>query len=840
MDIVVAVTIFAALFLLTGLAEPLAARLRLPFSVILAGLGILIGTGAAWFLATDLTDALNPVAIVILDLPITSGVFLYVFLPTLLFQATLGMNVRRMADDWVPILVLAVVAVVLATLSVGVALNWVAGLPLMAALLLGAIISTTDPSAVVSIFRSIAAPQRLARIVEGESLLNDAAAIALFGIFVGFVMRGVPDPDLGAALLRFPLILAGGAITGWLLARLTGLLLGLLAPHGTAQITATIALPYLAFIIAEQIVGASGVIATVAAGLTLSIVGPGRLTPAVWTQLRDTWDLLAHWSGAFIFVLAAILIPRLLSSLGLYEIGLLAIVILAATASRVAVLWGLMPALTLLRLSPAVEPGYRVAILWGGLRGAVTLALALAVTENALVPPEIRRLVGVLATGFVLYTLVAQGTTLRLIISRLGLDRLSPLDAALANQVVATALQSVREIVATETERYGLARDTVRAEAKSFGERLEAAVRSADESEAILDRDRITLGLLALAGVERDMVLARFRDRAISGRLAEIALSDVDRLIEMTRTNGRTGYRRAARAELGQGGLYGLAVRLHNRLRLSGPLERMSADRFELMLLQQLIVKDLHGFIDSRIRRIHGRRVGDLLHELLHRRGEEIEQALAGLRLQYPGYAEELERRFIRRTALRLEEREYESLRAEGLIGTELHTSLKADIAARRAQAEQRPKLDLAVQKADLIRQFPVFAELDDRARARLARGLATRIVAPGEVILTRSQTPTAVYFIASGAIEIDMGANRLRLGRGEMFGQLAVLSRRVRRGEIRAITHGILLVLDESRFRKLLARSQALCDAVRDSAVKRGLPAEAIDALIPRPGSRR
>ncbi len=283
--------------------------------MILAGLGILIGAGAAWFLATELTDALNPVAIVILEFPITSGIFLYGFLPTLLFQATIGMNVRRMADDWVPILVLAIVAVVLATLSSATrstgrrtCRSWPASCSARSS-------RPRTPRRWSRSFRSIAAPQRLARIVEGESLLNDAAAIALYGIFIGFVMRGVPDPDLVTALLDFPVILAGGAVTGWILARLTGLLLALLAPFATAQITATIALPYLAFIIAEQIVGASGVIATVTAGLTMSIVGPGRLAPAVWTQLRDTWDLLAHWSGAFIFVLAAILIPRLLSTL---------------------------------------------------------------------------------------------------------------------------------------------------------------------------------------------------------------------------------------------------------------------------------------------------------------------------------------------------------------------------------------------------------------------------------------------------------------------------------------------------------------------------------------------
>ncbi|MEM9232190.1 MAG: cation:proton antiporter, partial [Pseudomonadota bacterium] len=122
MDIVVITTIITSLFVVIGVAEPLAARLRLPYSVILAVLGIVIGLGAAFFLNTDLTDALNPGAQAIIDLPIRSDVFLYVFLPTLLFQATLGMSLRRMLDDWMPILMMAVVAVIVATLSIGYAL----------------------------------------------------------------------------------------------------------------------------------------------------------------------------------------------------------------------------------------------------------------------------------------------------------------------------------------------------------------------------------------------------------------------------------------------------------------------------------------------------------------------------------------------------------------------------------------------------------------------------------------------------------------------------------------------------------------------------------------------
>ncbi len=828
MDIILITTVIAALFLVIGVAEPLAARLRLPYSVILALVGILIAAGALFFLRTELTDALNPVAEAILGLPIRSNVFLYVFLPTLLFQATLGMNLRRMLDDWVPILVLAVVAVVVATLAVGYALSWTSTLPLAACLLIGAIVSTTDPSAVVSIFRSISAPRRLARIIEGESLLNDAAAIALFGLFMGFVMLGIPDPTLRDALARFPLLIAGGAVVGWIAARCAVWLMAAFARYELAQISISVSLPYLAYILAEQSIGASGVIAVVAAGLTLNLTGPGRLPPQAWTNLRELWDILAHWAGALIFILAALLIPRLLEEVRIGDIALVAVVVLAAIAARVIILFGLLPLLTALRLSPAVERPYRVAILWGGLRGAVTLALALAVTESFRVPVEVKRLVGILATGFTLFTLVVQGTTLRSVIRWLGLDRLSPLDEALSRQIVAVALQTVREDVARTTENYDLTHDIVRSEAKRFGERLDAAVKSAEENVDILDRDKITLGLIALAGHERDTILARVRERTISARMAEQVLPDADRLIEGARSDGRNGYQRAARRSVAYGRGLRAAVVLHSRLRLSGPLARMTADRFELLLSQRLVLRDLGAFIDGRIRRIHGRRVADLLHDLLSRRIETVETVLEGMRLQYPGYAEELERRFIRRTALRLEEREYATMREDGLIGAEVHTKLMEDLNARRAAAELRPRLDIALQRIELARQFPLFADLDAAGLKRLGRVFQTRYVNAGDTVISKDSPARQVFFIASGAVELETAGQTWRLGGGEMFGQMAILMKRARRTEVRAIAPSTLLVLDETRFRRLLDRSKTLQKAVRASAEKRGIEPDA------------
>ena len=827
MDVISLVGIVAALFIVISLSEPLADWLRLPYTVVLAIIGVLIGIGAASLSSdTAISDPLtDPLAAAErLEVAIRANVFLYVLLPTLLFQVSLGLNLRRMADDWVPILVMAVMAVVVSTFAIGLALLPFTELSLVACLLLGAIVATTDPSAVVSIFRNIAAPQRLTRLVEGESLLNDAAAIALFGFFLTFVMLGVPNPTLQDALVGFPTMILGGLGIGWVLGRVCLTVLTWLGRFALAQISLSVALPYITYLVADQVFGVSGVVAVVMAGMTLNYLGPGRLSPTNWTNLRELWDVLAHWAGALIFLLAALLVPRLLGDVRLYDLFLIFVVVVAATSARLFMLYGILPLLTMVRLSPKVDRPYRVAILWGGLRGAVTLALALAVSENFRVPVEVKRDVGILATGFTLFTLLVQGTTLRRVISYLGLDRLAPIDRALSSQVIAVALQNVREEVAETARAHDLTHDIVRSEAKRFAARLDSAIEKAEAADDIPDRDRITLGLVALAGRERDMILESFREQLLSPRLVEQMLSDADRLIERTRAGGREEYRAAGRLSLAQGRRALLANILHSRLRISGPLALLTADRFELLLNQRFVLRDLHSYIETKIRRIHGRRVADLLHELLRRREDETEAALDGLRLQYPGYAEKTERRFLRRIALRLEEREYDILLADGIIGTELHTTLQQGLATARHEADLRPHLDLAVQKSDLVRQFPLFTDMDDDSRKRLARALRTRYVQPGDVLRRKRDTPREVCFIATGAVEIETAGHRLRLGRGDMFGQLSLLSRQTPSAQVTAISHTTLLVLDEPRFRRLLKRSQSLRDAVLKSAEKRGL----------------
>lgn len=150
---------------------------------------------------------------------------------------------------------------------------------------------------------------------------------------------------------------------------------------------------------------------------------------------------------------------------------LLGVLVAAATAARALVLFGLLPTLSALRLSEGVNNRYKAVILWGGLRGAVTLALALAVTENASIGHQAQRFIAVLATGFVLFTLLVNGTTLRLLIRLLGLDRLSALDSSLRAQILALSRGRVVEAVKTVGAAYKFSPDLVGEVAKSYGRR---------------------------------------------------------------------------------------------------------------------------------------------------------------------------------------------------------------------------------------------------------------------------------------------------------------------------------------------------------------------------------
>ena len=136
-------------------------------------------------------------------------------------------------------------------------------------LLLGAVVATTDPAAVIAIFRDVGAPARLTRLVEGEALLNDAAAISLFVVLLGMILTG-RQPDVVAGLGEFVLSFVGGGVFGICVGRLLVSVMARVGDDRLAEASLTMAFAYLAFIAAERLLHVSGVVAVLGCGLMVS------------------------------------------------------------------------------------------------------------------------------------------------------------------------------------------------------------------------------------------------------------------------------------------------------------------------------------------------------------------------------------------------------------------------------------------------------------------------------------------------------------------------------------------------------------------------------------------
>src|SRR6202043_36221 len=202
--------VIAALLVVVGFCQPLAARLKLPPPVLLGVVGVALGGFPVVLSQLGLSARHDPFADIFAELPVSSETFIYVFLPLLVFEAGIVTDVRRTLEDAAPILLLAIIATLITTAVIGLALWPLSGVPLVVCLLLGAVVATTDPAAVIAIFRDVGAPARLTRLVEGEALLNDTAAISLFVVLLGMIVSG-RELNIGAGAQEFITSFLGGA-----------------------------------------------------------------------------------------------------------------------------------------------------------------------------------------------------------------------------------------------------------------------------------------------------------------------------------------------------------------------------------------------------------------------------------------------------------------------------------------------------------------------------------------------------------------------------------------------------------------------------------------------------
>ena len=377
-----------------------ARRLRLPYTVglVLTGLGLALGH-------VDLGVALSRE--VIYDL----------LLPPLLFEAALNLHWRELRRDLAPVLAMATLGVVLCAAVVAAGLIYGLGWPPAPALAFGALVSATDPISVIALLREAGVKGRLALLIESESLLNDASAAALFGVVLAG-LGAAAQPSLAGVLVEFLKVSAGGGAVGVACGLAAILFIGRTEdPLVETALTAVAA--YGSFLIAEHF-ALSGVLASVSAGLVMGNLGvlaesaEGRPISERGRELvLAFWEFAAFLTNSFVFLMIGLALAGVRPN----SLRDMAVVIALALLGRAAAVYPVALAFTGSRWRiPLAQQHF---LWWAGLRGALALALALALPAN--LPRRDDILVAVF--GIVAFSVIVQGVTAGVVLRALGLDR---------------------------------------------------------------------------------------------------------------------------------------------------------------------------------------------------------------------------------------------------------------------------------------------------------------------------------------------------------------------------------------------------------------------------------
>ena len=403
-------TLIIELLLIVSIVAIGVRRLRIPYTVALVVVGLLITFQQE------------------IEIDLTPELILSLFVPPLVFEAAFHIEFKNLRRDLVPILGLAIPGVLISTLIVGSIVSWTLNIPVTSGLLFGALISATDPVAVVALFKALGAPKRLTTLVESESLFNDGTAIVLFQLVLAAAVASIMGTsDAGASagsdilggVVDFIRVAAGGLLIGgglgWIVAQIIARIDDYLI-----ETTLTTVLAFGAFIVAERF-HVSGVLAVVAAGILTGNIGPRGMSPTTKIVLFNFWEYLAFVANSLVFLLIGLDVNLREIAANIYPI---AVALAAVLGSRLLVVYGVTSLINLRSQAGRVPLAFQHILFWGGLRGAISLALVLSLP---LLLPELA-LLKAMTFGVVLFTLLAQGTTMQFLMRWLGIGQAQELE----------------------------------------------------------------------------------------------------------------------------------------------------------------------------------------------------------------------------------------------------------------------------------------------------------------------------------------------------------------------------------------------------------------------------
>jgi len=358
----------AMMLLLALLLKPFAEKYHIPF------VGLLVITG---FIGSEILVYFE------IDTGIRYNSFhdliFFVFLPLLVFASAFKINVQQLLANLVVILFFAIPIMLLSTFISAVMIYYgiahPTGFPWIAALLTGALLSSTDASVVLGLARKVGVSERLCLIIEGESLFNDATAIMTFSIFLYIAQYPMEDISVADASLRFMVVFLGGGIVG-LFIGFAFLFLSRLFQDFVQQAIVTLIAAYISYLTAQQWLHVSGVMSVLVTGAILGrVIHYDFQDHEKSSFVDDFWTFNVYVVEALMFLLMGVTI-----TISMFTDNWLAMII-GIVAVLIARSVGIFLGAPLSSLIPSAKPISFIEqqlMFIGGLRGAVTLALALS------------------------------------------------------------------------------------------------------------------------------------------------------------------------------------------------------------------------------------------------------------------------------------------------------------------------------------------------------------------------------------------------------------------------------------------------------------------------------
>lgn len=818
--------IFLLLFI-AAIALIASRSIRLPFTVLLVLIGVAIVNltpfGQEWLTALEQFDGLP-------------DVILFVLLPTLIFESAFSLNARQLKDNIWPILTLAIPGLLLSTLIIGTLIHLLSGIALAPALLLGAILSATDPVAVISLFKQLGAPKRLTVLVEGESLFNDATALVLSKILMAVVLSGyVTMEQAFGGVLTFFSVFFGGAIVGVLMAWVVGQILGFLESEPFVEVSLTTVLAYSSFVVAEHLFHVSGVMAVLAAAITMGSWGRTKISPSVNDFLHHFWEFLAYIANSLIFLMVGLR----MDILGIAEhFSLFALLIVAMLVSRAIIIYGLVPILGRLPNANPISFGYKTVMYWGGLRGAIALAIVLSLPAF-----EYTDLFIDLVAGAVLFTLLVQGLSIEKLVRMLGLDR-PPLSDRLA-QLKGEADGKQRAIEsATQLQAGGLFSVKIADKLSTEYSRNLAALRN--ELQAVrkqeMDIDQETRQLFLRCFAAENVIYYQMFSR---GHLSEQAYRDLTHSLQLQNESirhfghlpdytihspfDRTSMDSFRNVRDNLLGFTGLPERWR--------INRTSRDYEEAWGRYQgsnEILADFDRLADADSSPVEVSRKVQDYYRSWNTGSKRIIDVTAE---HFPEFVGLMQERLARRMMIAEERLTIEEEQRAGIIPSGVAEDLIDRFTRAIRQLRGTNVSDLRTDPRELLRKVPFFLQTPDQEFDKILPLLQSHTVPAGELIVKQGEHGSSMYLISRGVIRVvrsegDTEKELASLLPGDFFGEIALLHDEPRTASCRAITPCVLYELTRADIVKIAEVAPSIKNALHeaDKARKQSLEKQTSD----------